>query len=259
MPFGKRQIKHQLDASFVKRYNSLGQSYTFDAETGVRTYRMQNINGSYNLAGKYYFFTTFGPLSRFHFANNTSAGYSRSVDFSGIRIINRGDANSTTPIVSEVSPPKRSVYTTTLTEDVKLDWIFGKQRVSLHADARYNRYTSTDVFFAQLNTWTFTAGASAILNLPKGWGISTDFNMYMRRGYSDSRLNSTDLVWNARVTKSILKGSLMFILDGYDLLHQLSNITYRINAQARTETVANVIPNYFLLHIRYNFNKQPKK
>ena len=32
------------------------------------------------------------------------------------------------------------------------------------------------------------------------------------------------------------------MLDGFDLLHDLSNVQYRVNAQARTETYCNVIP-----------------
>ncbi|MBO4995696.1 MAG: hypothetical protein J6C78_06990, partial [Muribaculaceae bacterium] len=74
----------------------------------------------------------------------------------------------------------------------------------------------------------------------------------------DRQLNTTDLVWNARATKSILKGSVVFVVDAYDLLRQLTNVTYTINAQARTETVSNVIPAYVLFHIQYRWNKQPK-
>ena len=51
----------------------------------------------------------------------------------------------------------------------------------------------------------------------------------------------------------------MFAVDGYDLLQQLSNVTYMINAQARTETVSNVIPSYVLFHVYYRFNKNPGK
>ncbi|MDE6461723.1 MAG: hypothetical protein K2L32_02975 [Muribaculaceae bacterium] len=102
-------------------------------------------------------------------------------------------------------------------------------------------------------------GVSGVCNLPRNWSISTDLNLYTRRGYSDAALNTTDLVWNARVSKSILKGSLVFALDAYDLLRQLNNVTYTINAQARTETVSNVIPSYLLFHIYYRFNKQPKR
>ena len=49
------------------------------------------------------------------------------------------------------------------------------------------------------------------------------------------------------------------MLDGFDLLHQLNNVTYNINAQGRTETWTNVLPRYGLLHIQYRFNKQPKR
>ena len=44
-----------------------------------------------------------------------------------------------------------------------------------------------------------------------------------------------------------------------DLLHQLSNTTYEVNAQGRTETWYRVIPNYVMLSAAYRFNKQPKK
>lgn len=258
----KNLIQHKFEATYTKQYNSLGQSYTFDSETGVRTYRMNNVNGNYSLYGNYYFFTTFGRGSRFNLSSNTSADYRRSVDFSGVRIRNRGGqsgaVNPDTPTLP-VSPPLRSVYTSSVTEAIKLDWLIARQRITAHADVRYDRYTSTDRFFLPFDSWTCNAGLSAILNLPRGWGFSTDFSMYMRRGYSDERLNTTDLVWNARLIKTVMNGSLMFILDGYDLLQQLTNVSYTVNAQARTEIVTNAIPSYFLFHLRWNFNKQPKR
>ena len=47
---------------------------------------------------------------------------------------------------------------------------------------------------------------------------------------------------------------LRFILDGYDLLHQISRISYVINAQGRTESWDNTIPRYAMLRIIYQFN-----
>lgn len=44
-----------------------------------------------------------------------------------------------------------------------------------------------------------------------------------------------------------------------DLLHQLSNTTYEVNAQGRTETWNRVIPNYVMLRVAWQFNKNPKK
>ena len=83
--------------------------------------------------------------------------------------------------------------------------------------------------------------------------------MYSRRGYADESMNTNDLVWNARLSKSILKGNLTFIADGFDLLGQLSNIRYSVNAQGIQETCHNVVPRYAMMHVIYRFNKQPKK
>ena len=44
-----------------------------------------------------------------------------------------------------------------------------------------------------------------------------------------------------------------------DLLHQLSNTTYEVNAQGRTKTWYRVIPNYVMLRVAWQFNKNPKK
>ena len=49
------------------------------------------------------------------------------------------------------------------------------------------------------------------------------------------------------------------MLDAFDILNQLSNVTYGVNAQARTVTYTNVLPRYAMLHVQYKFNITPKK
>lgn len=83
--------------------------------------------------------------------------------------------------------------------------------------------------------------------------------MFSRRGYNDPSLNTDDVVWNARLERSILNGNLTFMVDGFDLLKNLSKVTRTVNAQGRTESYSNVIPSYFMAHIVYRLNVQPKK
>lgn len=78
-------------------------------------------------------------------------------------------------------------------------------------------------------------------------------------GYSYSDMNGTHPVWNARLTKSIAHGNLVFMLDGFDILGELDNVTYNIGAQSRTETWTNSIPRYAMLHVVVKLNKQPSK
>lgn len=66
-------------------------------------------------------------------------------------------------------------------------------------------------------------------------------------------MNTTDWVWNARVQRSFLKQKLLLTLDGFDLLHELKNTTYTVDAQGRTETWQNTIPHYLMLRLTYKF------
>ena len=72
-------------------------------------------------------------------------------------------------------------------------------------------------------------------------------------------MNKTEAVWNARLTKNFLKGRLQFMLDGFDILGQLSNHRYVLNCQGRIESYTNAIPRYAMLHATYRFNKNPKR
>ena len=48
-------------------------------------------------------------------------------------------------------------------------------------------------------------------------------------------------------------------LEGHDLLHQLSNTQYIVNAQGRTETWYHSLPHYVMAHLAYHWNRNPKK
>ena len=110
------------------------------------------------------------------------------------------------------------------------------------------------------NATDFQYGLSARYSLPRlNTTLSADGNMYSRRGYGSSELNTDDFVLNASVTQPILHGKVKLTLEGHDLLHQLSNTTYEVNAQGRTETWYRVIPNYVMLRVAWQFNRNPKK
>ena len=72
-------------------------------------------------------------------------------------------------------------------------------------------------------------------------------------------VNKDEFVLNASITQPILHGKVKLTLEGHDLLRQLSNTTYEVNAQGRTETWYRVIPNYVMLCVAWQFNKNPKK
>ena len=138
-------------------------------------------------------------------------------------------------------------------------YTFGTNKVSASFSGTNNRYSSTLADFTNQNTWTFRSGVSLLYNLPANFQISTDFTVFNRRGYTDAALNTDNFIWNARLTYKALKGQLLLMLDGYDMLHDLSNVSYTMNAQARTETIRTVLPRYFMFHLQWRFNHIPQK
>ena len=239
--------RHKFGISGLQVSNALARDVTYNPKDGTRIYKPYNINGNWNANGYYSFITPF--INRKMEINaTTTCQFYRSVDLSSISTAN-----------SFMEPTRRKMNTLTAGEEFEFSWQTGRHRLGALADVRVNRYTSSDEGFTDFTSLTAKYGASGVLNLPRNWGLSTDMTLYTRRGFTDRQLNTTDLVWNARATKSILNGSVVFVVDAYDLLRQLTNVTYTINAQARTETVSNVIPAYVLFHIQYRWNKQPKR
>ena len=72
-------------------------------------------------------------------------------------------------------------------------------------------------------------------------------------------MDTDNLVCNATLSKSFGKERFTARLDAYDLFHQLSNVTYNVNGQGRTEVSYNTIPHYLMLHLVYHINVMPKK
>lgn len=243
-----RSARHNASINYTTIFNQFARGFVYNPATGVRTYKTYNINGNWVLSGNHQYYSAFGRNNSFRLEVRTTPMYAHSVDLAGAMTEMSGDM-----------PPRRTIGSLSLNEYVRFNWQVGRNRMSAFTSARVSHYSSSDKGFNNFTSWTCNYGISETLNLPYEWSLSSDMTLYTRRGFVDSRLNTTDLVWNARVTKSILKGSLTFALDAYDMLHQLSNINYGINAQARTEAVCNVIPAYVLFHVQWRFNKQPKK
>lgn len=230
-----------LGAQFDLTDNALSYGYTYDSATGIRTGSYHNVKG--NLGGN-------GEI-RYTF------------DANGFRLFNRlqGGRRTNVDLVGYDSPSltRSKVYDLNFSDEMHFSYSFGNNRVSANFSGTNNRYSSNLTDFTKQNTWTFRTGVSMLYNLPANFQISTDFTVFNRRGYTDAALNSDNFIWNARLTYKALKGQLLMMIDGYDMLHNLSNVSYTMNAQARTETIRTVLPRYFMFHLQWRLNHIPKK
>jgi hypothetical protein len=90
---------------------------------------------------------------------------------------------------------------------------------------------------------------------PWGTALTTNMNMQSRRGYNDASMNTNELIWNAQLSQSFLKGKPLTVsLQLYDILHQQSALTSVVSAMGRTDTEYNSITSYAMLHVIYRLN-----
>lgn len=224
--------------------NDITKSYRYDPQTGVKTFMSKNIKG--NWEGKIYngLYKAFGSKDQFDFYSNSNLSFIKMSDMRAI-----GDQPFT----------KTAVKNIMLGQSILASWKIGRQKLSLNGGITWRDTWSNDAGFISFSATTAQYGVSGQFTLPYNFSISTDLTIYSRRGYNLQSLNTTDMVWNARVAYSIKGGRWLVSIDGFDLLHQLSNVTYNVNAQGRMEIRNNVLPRYALLHIQYRFMYQPKK
>lgn len=230
-----------MRAHYTATSNAISQGYTYDTATGIREGRYYNVNGNWSVDGA---LDWFKQTKGFTLRNSLSSAYVTSVDLMG-----------------QDSPQlvRSKVYNLWFSDNAYMSYRFGKSELGVNVSVRHDRFTSNLANFTNQNTWTVKSGLNATLELPANFQLATDFTVYNRRGYTDAALNTDNFVWNARLTYRALKGKLLLMLDGYDMLHDLSNVSYTINAQARTEVYRTVLPRYFMFHVQWRFNSNPKR
>ncbi|MDE6535989.1 MAG: outer membrane beta-barrel family protein [Muribaculaceae bacterium] len=247
-----RNPHHRVNISYSTINNAISQGLYYFLNTGQQISRPYNVDGNCIANASY----TIGwhTYEKWYINNTIKGSFVRSRELIGSALASDADFDLGT------APPTNRVDNYAISEE--LDGYFkfgGKHTLKPFVKLTFRQYRSPNSAINNDMTFSGSYGASALLNFPYNWGLNTDLSLYTRRGYMDSRLNTTDVLWNARVTKSFINGNLVCAIEGYDLLRQLSNVSYTVNAQYRTETVTNVIPAYFLLSIKYNFNKQPNR
>lgn len=240
----KRRSLYNLELSYRRTHNALGMERNYNPVTGGYTVRPVNVNGNWSTDGSLSLDRQFGKDKVFSWGNYTSYAFNHNVDMANVE----GEAVNALSTI-------RNLH---LYEQLTLDYSRNGWSVGTKVRGSYSRITGNRSDFTDISAWNYNYGLTARIPLPLGIGLSTDFTVFSRRGYEDPALNTDDFVWNARLERSVLNGNLVFMIDGFDLLHDLSKVTRTVNAQGRTESYTNVLPSYFMAHIIYRLNRQPK-
>jgi hypothetical protein len=234
------------NVNYSIRQNAGAMGFVYDKSTGIRTTKPENVNGNWSLMASANYMSPLGKKKVWVLESETTTNYNNSVD-----LASEADATTST---------RSTVHNLTMGETAKLEYHHSND-VVLRAKVGGNwvHSSSRRENFSTINAGDFNYGLAAQLVLPWKVQLSTDMTMYSRRGYSDHQMNTDELVWNARLSKTLCHGRLTCMIDGFDLLGRLSNVQRTLNEQGRTEVYSNVIPRYVLCHFIYRLNTKPKK
>ena len=231
---------------FMALHNSWGTRTIYNSQTGAYTSMNDNVNGTWSGSVNGGWQRPIDKAKRLRFDISGSVKYERSVDF-----------DIAYDVPSDALSKVTNIYTRL---NGKLSYKLNKLSAAVISKLIMRNSTGDRAGFESINTYDYQYGGNIQYTIPVlELTVATDINMYCRRGYNSSMMNTDDLVWNAQFTRSLCKGRITAKLQAFDLLHSLSNVRYNINAQGRTETWYNCIPRYVMLTAAYKFTKKPNK
>ena len=235
--------------------NAVGNRTTYDASTGAYTRMTDNVDGNWTAFINSGWQRPLDARKRFRMDLYGKAEYQRSVDFATVTATSGGVGGS-----AIMESPLSKVDNVNLTASAKFSYKLGDftagingKVTSRHTRGRLDIVKSIDANDIQYGfNATYTVPVLLLT-------LATDMTMYSRRGYESGMMNTDELVWNAQLSRSFLKGALTAKVQAYDLLRNINSRRYNINAQGRTETWYNYIPRYVMFSLAYKFTRKPRK
>lgn len=225
---------------FSTTKNDISNMISYDETTGVKTTQPMNINGNWNIGGMFNFNTALDHDHYYTVNTFTSVRYNNQVSYLDPQ---QYDINK--------SKTRQLNLGERLSLGYRNDWF----EFTINGNINYSHSRNNVVESSNLDTYNFSYGFSTNIYMPWGTKIATDLSQNSRRGYSQSSMNTNELLWNAQISHSMLKNNALTIsLQIYDILGQQSNISRTINAMMSSDTEYNSINQYAMLHVIYKLN-----
>lgn len=239
--FQKHQRAVMTFLNFSTTSNSVANKSTYNSETGGTITRPENVNGNWNGNMGFMFNTAVDSAAFFNVNTFTNLSYNHNVGY--VSINNESDSQKS--VTNSLGIGER------LSASYRNDWL----EVELNGSLNYTRSRSELQPLNDLDTWQFSYGGMIGVTAPWGTALTTNLNMQSRRGYADASMNTNELIWNAQVSQSFLKGNALTIsLQLYDILHEQSTFSRTITALSRNDTEYNAITSYGMVHVIYRLN-----
>ena len=239
--FQKHQRAVMTFVNFSTTSNSVSNKTTLNTETGGTITRPENINGNWNGNLGFMFNTAIDSAGYFNVNTFTNLNYNHRVGYVSVDQL----SDSQKSVTKQLGIGER------LAASYRNDWL----EVELNGSLNYNHSRSELQPSNNLDTWQFSYGGMVGVTAPWGTALTTNLNMQSRRGYTDNSMNTNELIWNAQLSQSFLKGNALTVsLQLYDILRQQSTVSSIMTASQRSDTEYNAVTSYAMLHVIYRLN-----
>ena len=227
--------------NFSTTSNSVSNKTTYVESTGGTITRPENINGNWNGSLGFMFNTAIDSAAFYNINTFTNLSYNHNVGYVSVNSL----SDSQESVTKSLGVGER------LSASYRNDWF----EFELSGSLNYTYSRSELQPNNNLDTWQFAYGAMTGITAPWGTQLTTNINMQSRRGYSDASMNTNELIWNAQLSQSFLRGNALTVsLQFYDILHEQSTVSSILNAMQRSDTEYNAVTSYAMLHVIYRLN-----
>ncbi len=224
--------------------NAIVNKLSYDKPSGRKLYTYDNANGNNKTTMKWVLGMPLNASSTLFLHNNVAYSIQQKVSL---------EETKSNEVVETV---KKKATVRSIDDDLRLKWKTGAQVFTLRSRFRQS-YTRNGNSVSRPIDWEL--GLLAHLHLPWKLDLANNFNLYGRRRYATKELNTTDLVWDARLVRTFLGDKLMVVLEGFDILKQLKHVEYTQTSSYTSSKSTNVIPSYAMACVVYRLNHSTKK
>lgn len=240
---GSRYTNLNASVGWDVTRNSIANTMTYNPMTGVTTYRPANISGNWNLNSNVNYNRSLGSHQEWSFSASLRGNLTNSVDY----------------LTLQTDPERNSVLNIIITPILSGEYKFRSGSIITAG------FSATGTHLAGQRTadvnrtyWNYNPSLGGSLKLPAGFELISRITLTMRRGFDDASMNTDEWLWNATLTKSLMKGSMTLKLTATDILQSVKQIRTVVNAQGRQEIWQNSLPRYVMLSCAYRFDMKPK-
>ena len=243
--FSNKQSSIYAQMAGTKTFDAWAVQSIYDSQSGKRTYQPVNTDGKHTLSAECGYSMPLNSKQTFWINLSARTGYTYCANM----MLDNGEER----IADHM---KVCTYRT----QANARWNSENRNVEVAYTIAYagNRMASGRNADSRLQDLSNEVSVTA--QLPAGFKAEVHCTSLSRFGYVTESLNRTIVLADVNLSKSFLKEKLVLGMNAVDLFHQRKHISFLMNGEGHTETVAKrFVPAYVLANLRYNWSHSPKR